>query len=214
MLAYGISIGSGQRYLLPLIPCFAALGVVGTAAAFDRRPAFGAAAVVAIALSFYWSYFGLMDASRTTIADAIAQAPRIRQLARDRAEDAKNERLGEARAAVLLGRGEPIGLVATGAIGSFGFHSRLPILDILGLVDSTIARTRRPAGEERFALPGHQRSNPDYVFSRKPDYLLIGRRGKQRLGSFVTAPDELRAHPDLDRYYEWDAAVLGYRRVR
>jgi len=103
---------------------------------------------------------------------------------------------------------------ATGAIGSFGFHSQLPILDILGLVDATIARTERPPEKERFALPGHQRSNPDYVFSRKPDYILIGKRGKQRLGGLVTAPVEIRTHPDLDRYYEWDAEVLGYRRVR
>jgi hypothetical protein len=118
------------------------------------------------------------------------------------------------RAGVLRARGEPVALVATGAIGSFGFYSQLPILDILGLVDATIARTEPPPGDERFALPGHQRSNPDYVFSRQPDYILIGRRGKQRLGSFVTAPDELRAHPDLDRFYEWDAEVLGYRRIR
>jgi hypothetical protein len=115
---------------------------------------------------------------------------------------------------VLLEREEPIALVATGAIGSFGFHSQLPILDILGLVDATIARTEPPAGKEHSGLPGHQRSNPDYVFSRKPDYILIGRRGKQRLGGFVTAPGDIRTHPDLDRYYEWDAEVRGYRRVR
>lgn len=214
MLAYGVSIGAGHRYLMPLVPCFAALGVCGVAAAFERRPASGAAATAAVVLSFYWSFFGVFGTSRPTLADAFAKAPRIHLLARDRAEDAKNERLGERRATVLRARNEPIALVATGAIGSFGFHSQLPILDILGLVDPTIARTRRPEDETTFALPGHQRSNPDYVFSREPDYLLIGRRGKQHLGNVVTAPDDLRAHPELDRHYEWDAEVLGYRRVR
>jgi hypothetical protein len=34
------------------------------------------------------------------------------------------------------------------------------------------------------------------------------------LGNVVTAPDELRAHPDLDRYYEWDAEIRGYKRAR
>jgi hypothetical protein len=148
------------------------------------------------------------------LREAVAKSPRIGQIAREREEDAKNERLGKRRARVLLEREEPIALVATGAIGSFGFYSQLPILDILGLVDATIARTDRPPEKERFALPGHQRSNPDYVFSRKPDYILIGRRGKQRLGDLVTAPVEIRTHPDLDRYYEWDGEVLGYRRVR
>ncbi|MBW2286526.1 MAG: hypothetical protein JRG80_04370 [Deltaproteobacteria bacterium] len=214
MLAYGVSIGSGQRYLMSLIPCLAALGVCGVAMAFDRKIAVGAVAAAAVALSFYWSFFGLMGVEHATIRDAIVKAPRIRLLAREREEDAKSERLGERRAAVLLERDEEIALVATGAIGSFGFHSELPILDILGLVDPTIARSKRSVGDERYALPGHQRSNPDYVFSRKPDYLLIGKRGRQRLGNVVTAPDELRAHPDLDRYYEWDAEVLGYRRTR
>jgi hypothetical protein len=199
---------------MSLIPCFAALGVCGVAMAFDRKIAVGAVAAAAVALSFYWSFFGLMGVEHATIRDAIVKAPRIRLPAREREEDAKNERLGERRAAVLLERDEEIALVATGAIGSFGFHSELPILDILGLVDPTIARSKRSVGDERFALPGHQRSNPDYVFSRKPDYLLIGKRGRQRLGNVVTAPDELRAHPDLDRYYEWDAEVLGYRRTR
>jgi len=214
MLAYGVSIGSGHRYLMPLIPCFSALGVCGVAAACDRKAASGALAAVAVVASLYWSFFGLMGVERDTLREAIAKAPRIRLLAREREEDAKNERLGALRAAVLRQRDEEIALVATGAIGSFGFHSELPILDILGLVDPTIARSNRLPGEQRFALPGHQRSDPDYVFSRKPDYLLIGKRGRQRLGNVVTAPDELREHPDLDRYYEWDAEVLGYKRIR
>jgi arabinofuranosyltransferase len=214
MLAYGSSIGAGHRYLMPLIPCVAALGVCGVAAAFDRKPAAGVAAAATIALSFYWSFFGLITSERDSIGETFAKAPRIQMPARARDEDAKNERLAERRAAVLLERDEKVALVATGAIGAFGFHSELPIHDILGLVDPTISRTKRPPGDDRFALPGHQRSNPDYVFSRKPDYLLIGKRGKQRLGNVVTAPDELRAHPDLDRFYEWDAEVRGFKRIR
>jgi hypothetical protein len=214
MLAYGISIGAGPRYLLPLVPCFAALGVLGVEVLLDRRGPAGITAVAIIALTFHMSFFGVVGVKRESVWEAIAKSPRIGLVAREREEDAKNERLGQQRAKVLLERGERISLVATGAIGSFGFHSQLPILDILGLVDATIARTERPAGDDHFALPGHQRSNPDYVFSRRPDYILIGKRGKQRLGNIVTAPDEIRAHRDLDRYYEWDAEVVGYRRVR
>jgi hypothetical protein len=214
MLAYGFAIGAGPRYLLPVIPCFAALGVCGAVTLFERRRFAGIAAVAIVALTFHLSFFGVVGPKRESLREAIAKSPRINHVARAREEDAKNERLGKRRAQVLLEREEPIALVATGAIGSFGFHSQLPILDILGLVDATIARTERPPEKERFALPGHQRSNPDYVFSRKPDYILIGKRGKQRLGGLVTAPVEIRTHPDLDRYYEWDAEVLGYRRVR
>jgi hypothetical protein len=214
MIVYGFAIGAEPRYLLPLVPCFAVLGVCGAATLFERTRIAGIGAAVLVALSFHLSFFGVVSPKRESLREAVAKSPRIGQIARLREEDAKNERLGERRARVLLERGEPIALVATGAIGSFGFHSQLPILDILGLVDATIARTEQPRGKEPLGLPGHQRSNPDYVFSRKPDYILIGRRGKQRLGGFVTAPGDLRAHPDLDRYYEWDAEVRGYRRVR
>jgi hypothetical protein len=213
MLLYGIAIGSVSRYLAVLIPCFAALGVRGAVILFERRGAAGIAAAAIIALTFHLSFFGAVGAERESVWEAIAKSPRIGGIARQREEDAKAERLGEQRARVLLRRREPIALVATGAIGSFGFHAGLPILDILGLVDATIARTGRSAEDERFAVPGHQRSNPDYVFSRKPDYILIGRRGKQRLGNVVTAPDEIREHPDLERHYEWDAEVRGYRRA-
>jgi len=214
MLVYGIAIGAGQRYLLALVPCFAAIGVCGAVVLLERRRIAGITAAVIIALTFHLSFFGVVGFEQESFREAIVKSPRIGGIARQREEDAKGERLGEYRAEVLLGREDAIALVATGAIGSFGFYSQLPILDILGLVDATIARTQRSADEERFAMPGHQRSNPDYVFSRKPDYILIGRRGKQRLGNIVTAPDEIREHPDLDRYYEWDAEVRGYRRVR
>jgi hypothetical protein len=214
LLAYGVSIGAGPRYLLPLVPCFAALGVCGAVMLFERRGIAGIAAVAIVALSFHLSFFGVVGVKRGSFREAVAKSPRIAHVARAREEDAKNERLGERRAKVLLEREEPIALVATGAIGSFGFHSQLPILDILGLLEPTIARTERPSERERFALPGHQRSNPDFVFSRKPDYILIGKRGKQRLGDLVPAPVEIRMHPDLDRYYEWDPEVLGYRRMR
>jgi len=213
MLLYGVAIGSVPRYLAVLIPCFAVFGVRGAVILFERRPAAGIAAAAIIASTFHLSFFGAVGPERDSVGEAIAKSPRIGGIARQREEDAKAERLGEQRAAVLLGRGEEIALVATGAIGSFGFYARLPILDILGLVDATIARTRRSAEVERFAIPGHQRSNPDYVFSRKPDYILIGKRGKQRLGNVVTAPEEIREHPDLERHYEWDAEVRGYRRV-
>jgi hypothetical protein len=214
MLFYGLAIGAGPRYLLPLVPCFAVLGVCGAVTLFERSRIAGVAAMAIVALTFHLSFFGVVSAKRESLREAVAKSPRIGQIAREREEDAKNERLGKRRARVLLEREEPIALVATGAIGSFGFHSQLPILDILGLVDATIARTGKPPGKESFALPGHQRSNPDYVFSRKPDYILIGRRGEQRLGDFVTAPGDIRTHPDLDRHYEWDAEVRGYRRVR
>jgi hypothetical protein len=171
------------------------------------------AASLVLVLGFALEFFGVGIAMPAKDSGVFENSARIRSVAHERAEDAKAERLGERRAAVLLGRAEPIRLVATGAIGSFGFYSGLPVLDILGLVEPAVAKTAS-SDREHFALPGHQRSNPDYIFAREPDYLLIGPRGPQRLGNVVTAPDELRAHPELDRHYAWDAEVRGWKRVR
>ena len=103
--------------------------------------------------------------------------------------------------------------MATGAIGSFGFYSGLPILDILGLVDPVIARSRPPGGAAADALAGHKRSNPDYVLSRKPDYILIARQAREGFGGLVPGPQQLRAHPDLARHYRWDGRITGFRRI-
>jgi hypothetical protein len=129
------------------------------------------------------------------------------------ADDANGEQLALRRVAILRARGEPVALVATGAIGAFGFYSALPIVDILGVVDPVVARSPVPPDPRRIALPGHQRSNPDYVLSRRPDYVLIASgEGPQQLPDWVPALQELRAHPALARDYVWDPEIVGYRR--
>jgi hypothetical protein len=121
------------------------------------------------------------------------------------------EDLGKYRAKILRDRGEPIRLVATGAIGSFGYYSRLPILDIYGLVDPNVARSTAEAPAKSRPIPGHQRSNTEYVFARKPEYILIPKRRARR---WIETPAQvmIRSHPELDEHYEWDDQVRGYRR--
>ena len=92
-----------------------------------------------------------------------------------------------------------IGLILTGSKFS-------RILEI----STEIARSqvKRPG----LAAPGHLRSNADYVFARRPDYILIPRRGTK----MITAPSlsEIWAHPELEAHYEWDGDLIGYRRLR
>jgi hypothetical protein len=125
--------------------------------------------------------------------------------------DAGFEEVGLGKATILKQRGETDALVAIGAIGSFGYHSRLPILDILGLVDPEIARSAPDPSLPRQAVPGHQRWNTEYVFERRPEYILIARKDSPGRGR-LPAVFGIWSHPALERDYEWDEGVWGYRR--
>lgn len=61
-------------------------------------------------------------------------------------------------------------LVADTAIGASGYLTNLPMIDMMGLTDRTIARTKMPMGK---LYPGHERFNSAYVLSRKPAFILI-----------------------------------------
>jgi hypothetical protein len=102
----------------------------------------------------------------------------------------------------------PVQLVATVSIGRFGYYSGLPILDLVGLVDPAIARSRKELPGRK--IPGHQRVDTDYVFSRDPDVILIPKPGNRR---FVPpAVKSLHADPRLEERYRFDPEIPGFVR--
>jgi hypothetical protein len=258
VVAYIVWIGGdvfAHRFLLPLLPALAAMGVCGTERLANERALLGGvgvgclvAAVVqmvwgsipvtlalggaATALALVWARRGrnrfalgagaaavlalaalaLQVGESGSLQDVFSAPYRTRSLANSLKIDRGFEARGMRSARVLLERREPLRLVAAGAIGAFGYYARVPILDLYGLVDPVIARSRSEIAPQREGLiPGHQRSNPDYVLSRRPDYILMPRRDPASAG-LVPAHDALWAHPDLDRWYEWDDEVPAYRR--
>ena len=60
-------------------------------------------------------------------------------------------------------------------------------------------------------LAGHLRWDADYVFARRPDYILIPKREGAH---FLRTPAQvaLWAHPDLDEHYVWVQKIWGYWR--
>jgi hypothetical protein len=151
---------------------------------------------------------GVYPSLEGRVAGAPGRRTRADSLRHSHDYNERLERLAVRRAGLVRERDGRTPLVATGGIGAFGYYAGVPILDLFGLVDPEIARS--PVARPSLAAPGHLRSNADYVFSRRPDYILIPRRGTQML----TAPSlsEIWAHPELDAHYEWDAALIGYRR--
>ncbi|MEN8182076.1 MAG: hypothetical protein ABFS46_06030 [Myxococcota bacterium] len=148
------------------------------------------------------------------LSEQLLTPKRSRLLEETRRIDARFEAHGVSQARKLLALDPAPELVAAAAIGSVGYHSRLPILDLFGLVDPTIAhqRTRAPEGAVRIA--GHQRSHVEYVLARAPDIILIHRRqGPPDSWDHLTpAVEDLWAHASFDRDYVWDPEVGAYRR--
>jgi hypothetical protein len=146
-------------------------------------------------------------------ARRITGSTRWHELAEARAGWQFSAGLGRTSAEEIDARPPDDKLVAALGIGSFGFHSSARVLDILGLVDPTIARSdaRTRAYYAEVAFPGHQRANTRYVLSRNPDYILIPKRSEEvfRLPAVV----ELWNDPEFQRRYRWDAKVGGYRRM-
>lgn len=81
--------------------------------------------------------------------------------------------------------------LATGAAGKIPYYSGLRTLDMLGLNTPEIAFT-----EARGANPGHNKFDPDFVFSQRPDIIC----------SHVWGDGQLTYGVDRDRYTE-----AGYR---
>lgn len=82
------------------------------------------------------------------------------------ATETRWERLGLALAAL-----PPDTLLATNVAGRVPYHSRLPTIDLLGLTDPVISRTR--IDDLGRGMAGHERANPRYVIGRSPDLVYL-----------------------------------------
>ncbi len=69
----------------------------------------------------------------------------------------------------------PDTVVATIVPGAFGYFSRRPLIDMLGLTDRTVGLY---GDVFHGAVHGHARYNTDYVFERKPDIVLYHSSGR------------------------------------
>jgi hypothetical protein len=122
--------------------------------------------------------------------------------------DGYMEDVSRKRAEAML-RGEPPELIAAGAIGAIGYYTRLPVLDILGLTDPHIARSEVVDAARGLPMPGHSRSDADYVLSKRPEYIVIPQPSARP--AWVYALQDLWAHPEFERLYVWDDDVQAYR---
>jgi hypothetical protein len=114
------------------------------------------------------------------------------------------------RAAALLRRRPAVRLVAAAGIGVLGYHSRLPMLDLVGIVDPKIARSASEPPPGSLLMPGHQRFDVEYVLARRPDVIVVRRPRPDPL----PAEAALWGHPEFETHYAWDPRIPAYVRRR
>jgi hypothetical protein len=127
-----------------------------------------------------------------------AKCRHVRVLDRAIADDA----LGRFRAAGLeLKRRLPAdALVADSGAGVIAFYSELPFLDTLGLTDEHIAsRAVRTMGA---GVPGHEKGDGRYVFSRRPHVILFGGSPLSSFTPVLIGDFELLEIPEFNEHYE------------
>jgi len=119
-----------------------------------------------------------------------------------------------AQAARLKQMQPPVNLVASVSIGRLGYFSGLPVLDLVGLVDAHIARAPISASllkGQGLLLPGHQRSDPQYVLDRRPDIVVIPQKAPEP-GFNLPVTLDLWAQPRFEAEYVWNANLNAYER--
>jgi len=92
-------------------------------------------------------------------------------------------------------------LVALNTAGSTAFYSKLRCIDMLGLNDKHIARTKPKRTSLYWAnLPGHRKGDGLYVLARKPDYIIIG-GAEGYMGAWFISDKEIIENKDFKINY-------------
>ena len=136
-----------SRLWFPLVPTLTAMGIAGAA---RYRPPI--ALVLALAITVRAAIAHHIPAQHTN--------PRVVEWA---------------AIGTYLRQHSPRGtLVATVPIGAIGYYSSLPILDLVGLTDRTIARSGNSVPTELLTKQwiGHERNDTEYVLARKPHWIV------------------------------------------
>jgi hypothetical protein len=228
-LVYVLAIGGDAfrlgRFLVPVLPILIAGAASAAGLVYARNRVAGVALGSLLPLSAAWALYGSWPLNHDFVrmADRSRHSEHARLLEIDlqlfpssakRRSVRKHDRLDEAVARRTVAAMErldpPVRSIASIAIGKIGFFGKnLQVIDIVGLTDRHIARSeKRIAGS--FIVPGHQRTDAAYVFARKPDAILVPRKGANPPP--LPALLDIWSDPRLTADYEWKSELKLYLR--
>lgn len=101
--------------------------------------------------------------------------------------------------------------LATIGIGLMGYCMKdVRIIDLVGLVDRTIARSDSPLSHDQTLMlySGHQRTNATYVLGKQPDAIEIPRPGSVPLP--LPCMKDLWTNETFKKNYIWDSTLNAY----
>ena len=106
----------------------------------------------------------------------------------------------------------PRATVAAYFIGAIGYYSDLPVIDMLGLTDRTIAHRRQVLGR---GDPGHEKFDNLYVLDRRPEVIVLDgafyqeRRPPQLSDFWGAAAPDMYQQPRFQETYEARDLPIG-----
>lgn len=98
----------------------------------------------------------------------------------------------------LAANAAPTDTLATPMAGALAYYSGLHTYDILGLTDEHIAHVELPTLGQ-FALAGHEKNDPAYIFSKRPTWVWVPTDPAAR---WIPGTNELVALPGFTDAYE------------
>lgn len=190
------------RFIVPVVPLLAVLLTMGAAEAMtlcysseSRRNPFQSLTV--------WGLMAALLVSQGTAAFRGRQAQYV-NADRERMQD----RIAIGR---WLAEHYPEETIALNAAGAIPFYSGMKAIDMLGLNDRQIARSQPETMGEGVA--GHEKYDVEYVLSRRPGLIFVGRNELTRDpgGAYIWLEGDRRLlrHPWLERDYRIETAKVG-----
>jgi arabinofuranosyltransferase len=216
-IAYSIAIGGDVfpygRFLLPVLPVLLAGACAAPAWLMGRQKVAGVAVMLALPVSAFVSLYGHVSVPGLVLANdfdmaSLPSARFPRSAKRAMAEQhwmagPDEERLVHALATKMRRARPGTSVVASISIGKLGYYNMdFCILDMVGLTDRHVGESRRSV-PGAWIIPGHSRTDSDYILSRRPDIISIP--DKAALHTLTTpAVADMLSNPGLEQNYRYD----------